>query len=102
MYTRFCIVFKRFQSSLHDEIFFHLTNDCHRKHFVHHELLCKAIKNIHSNLSEKQSLLILNAAAQYIHHVTPDKRVELLEEVIGIDFFHGEFIGALFSRFGRR
>ena len=32
-------------------------------------------------------MLILNAAAQYIHHVTPDKRVELLEEVIGIVCF---------------
>lgn len=86
MYTRLNIVYHRirsirYHSSSNDEILFQLINHCHRKHFVHHDLLSKAIENIHSNLSEKQSMMLLNAAAQYIHHVTPDKRVELLEEV---------------------
>lgn len=88
MYTRFVIgnnliksIAFRSTRSQSDEIFFRLTNDCHRKHFVHHDVLCKAIENIHSNLTDKYSLLILIAAARYVHHVTPDKRVDLLEEV---------------------
>lgn len=94
MYTRFVIgnnlirsISFRYQSTSNDEIFFRLTNDCHRKHFVHRDILSKAIENIHSNLTEKSSLLILTAAARYVHHITPDKRVELLEKVRLIEFF---------------
>lgn len=100
MYTRYCILRQilpnlikpvsyrhlRNQSSCDEDIFFRLTNDYNRKRFIHSDLLSNAIQNIHSKLSERQSLLILTAATRYIHHVTPEKRVELLEEVIKIEF----------------
>lgn len=43
--------------------------------------VANAIKNINNSISERLSLLILTAAAHCVHHVTPDKRVELLEQV---------------------
>ena len=82
MYRRFNIfkVFRinyiRYRSTFNEQIFFD-----YRKRFVHHDLLSNVIEKIDSNISEKHSLLILTAAARYIHHVTPEKRVQLLEEV---------------------
>ena len=64
-----------------DDVFLDLTTDYNRKRFVQSDLLTDAIKNINSNISERLSLLILTAAARCVHHVTPDKRVELLEAV---------------------
>ena len=72
---------KRYHSSLNDDVFFDLTSDYNRKRFIHNDLLSNAIEHIHSNISEKHSLLVLTAAARYIHHVTPKRRIELLEEV---------------------
>ncbi|CAF0909776.1 unnamed protein product [Adineta steineri] len=62
------------------DIFLDLTTDYNRKRFVQSELVTNAIKNINNNISERLSLLILTAAARCVHHVTPEKRVELLEE----------------------
>jgi hypothetical protein len=64
-----------------EDIFLDLTTDYNRKRFVQSELITNAIKNINNNISERLSLLILTAAARCVHHVTPEKRVELLEEV---------------------
>jgi hypothetical protein len=64
-----------------EDIFLDLTTDYNRKRFVQSELVTNAIKNINNNISERLSLLILTAAARCVHHVTPEKRVELLEEV---------------------
>ena len=82
MYRR-CNIFKdlrikpiRYRSTYNEQIFFD-----YRKRFVHRDLLSNVIEKIDSNISEKNSLLILTAAARYIHHVTPDKRVQLLDEV---------------------
>ncbi len=64
------------------DIFLDLTTDYNRKRFVQSDLITNAIKNINSTISERLSLLILTAAARCVHHVTPEKRVQLLEEVI--------------------
>ncbi len=64
-----------------EDIFLDLTTDYNRKRFVQSDLITNAIKNINNNISERLSLLILTAAARCVHHVTPEKRVELLEEV---------------------
>lgn len=64
-----------------DDVFLDLTTDYNRKRFVQSDLINSAIKNINNNISERLSLLILTAAARCVHHVTPEKRVELLEEV---------------------
>jgi hypothetical protein len=63
------------------DVFLDLTTDYNRKRFVQSELITNAIKNINNNISERLSLLVLTAAARCVHHITPDKRVELLEEV---------------------
>lgn len=64
-----------------EDVFLDLTTDYNRKRFVQSDLIRNAIQNINNNISEKLSLLILTAAARCVHHVTPEKRVELLEEV---------------------
>ena len=64
-----------------DDVFLDLTTDYNRKRFVQSDLINNVIKNINNNISERLSLLILTAAARCVHHVTPEKRVELLEEV---------------------
>jgi hypothetical protein len=107
MYTRYNVLkhiiqnfikpnsYNRFQSSANifqdssttnnryntEDIFLDLTTDYNRKRFVQSELVTNAIKNINNNISERLSLLILTAAARCVHHVTPEKRVELLEDV---------------------
>lgn len=90
MYTRSCFVQrwltiirqpKRCSSTLNGDIFYDLTSDYNRRRFIHGDFLSKAIENIHSNLSERHSLVILTAAARHIHHVTPKQRVEFLEQV---------------------
>ncbi len=92
----------RYQSSFNEEIFFDLTNNYNRKRFIHRDLLLNAIENIDSNISEKHSLLILTAAARYIHYVTPEKRVELLEEVNELDLRMYVFlISFVFERHGK-
>lgn len=63
------------------DVFLDLTTDYNRKRFVPIDLVTNAIKNINNNISERLSLLILTTAARCVHHVTPEKRVELLEEV---------------------
>ncbi|CAF4575672.1 unnamed protein product [Rotaria sp. Silwood1] len=63
-----------------EDAFLDLTTDYNRRRFVQSELVSNAIKNINSNISERLSLLILTAAARCVHHITPDKRVQLLEE----------------------
>ena len=84
----------RYRSSFNEDILFDLTTDYNRKRSIHSDLLSNAIQNI----SEKHSLFILTAVACCIHHVTPEKRVELLQEVNEIDFSLN-FI--LFQRSGR-
>lgn len=64
-----------------DDVFLDLTMDYNRRRFVQSKLIADAIRNIDQNISERLSILILTAAARCVHHVTPDKRVELLEEV---------------------
>lgn len=66
---------------LNDDVFLDLTTDYNRKRFVQSDLINNAIQNINKNISERLSLLILTAAARCVHHVTPEKRVQLLEEV---------------------
>ncbi|CAF3583271.1 unnamed protein product [Rotaria sordida] len=63
-----------------EDVFLDLTTDYNRRRFVRSGLISNAIKNVNNNISERLSLLILTAAARCIHHVTPDKRVQLLEE----------------------
>ncbi|CAF1637026.1 unnamed protein product [Rotaria magnacalcarata] len=63
-----------------DDIFLDLTTDYNRRRFVQSGLVSNAIKNINNAISERLSLLILTVAARCVHHVTPDKRVQLLEE----------------------
>ncbi len=65
---------------------FDLTTDYNRQRSIHSDLLSNSIQNINTNISEKHSLFILTAAACCIHHVTPEKCVELLQEVNEIDF----------------
>lgn len=71
------------------DVFLALTTEYNRKRFVPSNLVTNAIKKIDNTISERFSLLILTAAARGVHHVTPEKRVELLEEVrektIGFD-----------------
>ncbi|CAF0726305.1 unnamed protein product [Adineta ricciae] len=62
------------------DVFLALTTEYNRKRFVPSGLVMNAIKNINNTISERLSLLILTAAARGVHHVTPEKRVELLEE----------------------
>jgi hypothetical protein len=71
-----------------EDIFLDLTTDYNRKRFIQSELISNAIKNITNNISERLSLLILTAASRCVHHVTPDKRVALLEEVIFTFFIY--------------
>jgi len=68
-------------SRTNEDVFLDLTTDYNRKRFVRSEILTNAIQNISENISERLSLLILTAAARCVHHITPEKRVELLEEV---------------------
>lgn len=64
-----------------EDVFLDLTTDYNRRRFVQSELMSHAIKNINNAISERISLLILTAAARCVHHVTPEKRVQLLEQV---------------------
>ena len=71
----------RCQSSVRNEIFFNLIKDYNRKHSVHIDLLVNAVKSIHRRISERRSLLVLTAAARFVHHISSQQRVELLETV---------------------
>lgn len=64
-----------------DDIFLDLTMDYNRRRSVRSELMSSAIKQIDGSISERLSLLVLTAAARCVHNVTPERRVELLEEV---------------------
>lgn len=81
-----------------DDVFLDLTTDYNRKRFVRSEVLTNAIQNISNNISERLSLLILTAAARCVHHVTPEKRVELLEEVRKSKFYYVIFFFVLSSK----
>ena len=90
MYTRCCVFQrwltivqqpKRCLSTSNGDIFYNLTSDYNRRRFIHRDFLSNAIESIHSNLSERHSLVILTAAARHIHHVTPKQRVQFLEQV---------------------
>lgn len=64
-----------------EDVFLDLTMDYNRRRYVRSDLINNAIENISTTISERLSLLILTAAARCVHHVTPERRVELLEEV---------------------
>lgn len=55
--------------------------DYNRRRFVRSDVISNAIQKINNSISERLGLLILTAAARCVHHVSPDRRVELLEEV---------------------
>ena len=86
---------------LNDDVFLDLTTDYNRKRFVQSDLVNNAIKNINQNISERLSLLILTAAARCVHHVTPERRVELLEEVILCSNFDLPNVCHAFLRLGK-
>ena len=70
-----------YTSQSQHQIFYTLTNDYHRKRSVNSDVLLRAIEQINANLSERLSLVILSTAARYVHHVTPQKRLEFLEKI---------------------
>ena len=86
---------------MNDDVFLDLTTDYNRKRFVQSDLVNNAIKNINQNISERLSLLILTAAARCVHHVTPERRVELLEEVILCSNFDLPNVCHAFLRLGK-
>lgn len=71
----------KFIGNRNEDIFLDLTMDYNRRRYVRSDLINNAIENISTTISERLSLLILTAAARCVHHVTPERRVELLEEV---------------------
>jgi hypothetical protein len=73
-----------------------------RRRFVQSDIVSSAIKSISANIPERLSLLILTAAARSVHHVSPDKRVELLENVTKLFANHCITLIDPFFRLGKR